>query len=497
MCAAVNRTKSCQVEGGAVESASIAQSDHSEASRPSPVALRTPTLTIGGAVVAMVIGLFVAFVIAGEATSDPRVVILLFAGPVGAALGILAVTRFEYFVLVALVVRPSLDVFRSGDLGPGPMLAAVFMSTAAVWLIVQYRSKDWQPFSIAAKCLLFFAGATTLAVLTSSLRVVSAVGALEIVAGITMFLVLEQLLPGRPDRVRRLVIAVLLSGVVPLLVGVNQWLGSDVVAARTDLGRIQATFVHPNPFAMFLVMLILLTTSLATVSTGRHRAILAGYLGLLTVMLVVTYHRASWIAILVGLMYIGARWNRRMLAVLAIVVVGLALTVPSVGSRIGDLSDEKELPDGVPENSLEWRFQYWGSLIPMADESPLTGIGPQVVLNARPEGLEPHNIFVQSYVEMGAFGLIGLVSVVGGVAMTLSRRRRAAVGNTERALAVGAIAVALAVLTLSPSENVLNQTMSWWYMAAGSTWGYRRSKSMSSPITSDVKPSVSSSPIVG
>ena len=158
---------------------------------------------------------------------------------------------------------------------------------------------------------------------------------------------------------------------------------------------------------------------------------------------------------------------------MAAALVIIAISVPSVRARISDLSEEKDLPEGVPTNSLEWRFQYWDRLIPLANDSPLTGIGPQVVLNTRPEAVEPHNVYVQAYVEMGAFGLLLLGAVVVGMGVTLSRRRRDADGRIDEALAVGAIAVALAVFTQSPSENLLNQTMTWWYMAACSTYGYR------------------------
>lgn len=422
--------------------------------------------------VAVAAGLVVAYVVAGGVTADPRATMLLLAGPIAVGLGAIAVSRFEWFVLVVLVIRPSLDAFSTGGLGPGAMLASVFVATAALWLPVQYRSGEWVPVSVASKCLVAFAGATMLSVLTSSLRLISAVGALEIVAGISMFLVLEQLLAGRPDRRNRLVAAVLLSGVIPVLVGFVQWLGGDVAAARSDLARVQGTFVHPNPYATYLVMLILLTTALVTVLKGRQRIVLLGYLAALALMLVVTYNRASWIAAVVGLTYIGARWNRKILAVMGAALVVVVFAVPSVGDRISDLSEEKELPAGVPDNSLEWRIQYWGRLIPMATESPLTGIGPQVVLNTRPESIEPHNVFVQAYVEMGVLGFGALTAVVAGMGVTLSRRRSDAVGRTDQALAIGAIGVALALLAQSPSENLLNQTMTWWYMAATCTFGY-------------------------
>lgn len=442
---------------------------------PGPTSSATLRLLV--VAVAMAAGLGVAVLMTGGLVADSRVVILLAAGPIGVVLGVVAVTRFEWFVLVILVVRPSLDILGSGGLGPGAMLAAVFVSTGALWLVVQYRSGDWVPMSSATRALAAFALVVVLSVLTSLLRTVSAVGALEILAGIMMFLVLEQLLGDRPDRARRIVIAVLVSGIVPLAVGFVQWMGGDVVSGYTDLSRIQGTFAHPNPFATYLVMLILLSTALVMAVDGLKRFALLGYLGILGFMLVVTYNRASWIALIVGLAYVGARRRRGVLLLMVVVLVGVAFTVPSVGERISDLTAEKELPEGVPNNSLEWRIQYWEQLIPLANESPLTGIGPQVVLNTRPEGLEPHNVYVQAYVETGALGLLALGSVIVAVSVTLSERRKHALEPLDRALSVAAIGIAIAIFVKSPSENLLNQTMSWWYFAAAGTWGFRRFQS--------------------
>ena len=88
-----------------------------------------------------------------------RYTLLRIALLVPTLLGVLAVTRFEWFVLLVLAVRPSLDILGVGGLGPGAMLATVFVATAALWLIVQYRSGHWQPMSLAAKCLVAFGGA--------------------------------------------------------------------------------------------------------------------------------------------------------------------------------------------------------------------------------------------------------------------------------------------------------------------------------------------------
>ncbi len=428
------------------------------------------------AVVAVVLGCAVASLALAGPALERDTVVLAAALPVGLALSCLAVTRFEWFVLVVLAIRPSLDIAGADGLGPGAMLAGAFVALASIWLVVQRADGRLAPLSIATKALCGFLAATLVAVITSQLPGTSATAALEVAAGIVMFLVLEQLLDGRPDRARRLVAAVLASAVVPLMVALVQWVTGDVVGSRTDVGRIRSTFVHPNPFATYLVLVVLLGASVLTMLRGRQRWMLGVFLGLLGFALVLTYNRSGWIAVVVGLLYIGLRRSRWLIGALLVGAVVAVAAVPSVGERIADLGDKEDfayLPDDIPENSFEWRMQYWESLVPMAGESPVTGVGPQVIVNTRVEALEPHNVFVQTYVETGLLGLSTLLVSIVAIGVVLARRRRAATTAAERALAVGAVAVALAVLVMAPSENLLNQTMSWWYLAACATWGFR------------------------
>ena len=380
------------------------------------------------AVLAQVAGFFIARMIIDGVEVDGATVVLVVAGPVGLALGILAITRFEWFVWIVLAIRPTLDAFGGTGMGPGAMLAAAFLAAASVWLVVQIRAGQSRPLSPTSRAMLLFAGAVLAAVLTSQLRSTSALAALEIFAGITMFLVLEQLLAERPDRVRRLVTAVLAGAAVPLAVGLTQWIVGDSVGTRTDIGRIKSTFAHPNPFATYLVLVILLGLATATALHGRRRWLVGAYVLALGTMLVATYNRSGWIAVIVGLLYLGIRRSRWIIAGFVVAATVAVLAIPSIMDRIADLGGGEDfayVPSDVPDNSFEWRVQYWESLIPMANESPITGLGPQVVVNTRPEKLEPHNVFVQTYVEIGLLGIVSLGAVVVTIGVELSRRRRA------------------------------------------------------------------------
>jgi putative inorganic carbon (hco3(-)) transporter len=431
------------------------------------------------AVLAIATGLGAGVLFGGLVSIDQDFLVLVAGGIGAAALLLLAAIRFEWFVWVVLALRTSLDMVAGPGLGAGAMLASVFLCLAAVWLVVQHRSGHWVPLSIASKALLALAGSGALSLLTSAIPGATAVGVLEVLAGALMFLVLEQLLAGRPDRLRRLLVAVFASMAIPVLVGLQQLLTGQSYGHRVDVGRIHGSFVHPNPYATYLVSMLVLTVGLALATRGLRRYGLVALSGVLGVLLVSTYARAAWAALVVALVYLGFRMSRRLLLAMGIALVGVALFVPSVTARLADLGGEPDryLPVGVPRNSFEWRVQYWESLLPLAADSPMTGVGLRTVPLLSPERLEPHNIFVQAIVEIGFLGLAALVFVMVATAVTLRRRRLAAEGDQAGTLAVIAIAAGLALLVQAPTENILTQAMAYWYTAAVATWGYVRWRS--------------------
>jgi putative inorganic carbon (hco3(-)) transporter len=434
-------------------------------------------------VLACVGGLLAAVAAASVSSIDPLIVVLAGSVPVAAALSLIAVSRFELFVWIVIAIRPSLDLVGTGELSPGAMAAAMFLVVGSLWLIVQYRFGDSLPFSRTSWWLGAFAGAALLSAFTSELRSQSATAVLEILAGIVMFLVLEQLLAEKPARVKVLLAVLLASAIVPVLVGLVQ-----IAGGGADDGRISGPFPHPSPYGTFLVPVILVVSALATTARGSRRILLLVALIPLGLTLTYTFHRAGWISLVVGILYLGLRRSRWIVVSLLVIAGFAVVAVPSVSDRLSDLGGSEEwLPEGVPANSWQWRLQYWEHLIPLGAESPFTGIGPQVVVATEEEAREPHNVFVQVWVELGAFGLVTFLGAGLAFAAALRARRRAAETDWDDAVAVAAIAVALAFLTQALSENLLNQTAGWWLLAVATTWGYRtahppRSTLQRSPI---------------
>lgn len=389
----------------------------------------------------------------------------------GVAIAVVAATRFWAVVVALFVVRASLDALKLASFGnttnaldPSVIVGLAFLLTGSVWLFAQWRSGPWKRPSRTTAWFGALAAAGLFSAVGSANPVQSAQVGLKVCAGALMFAVLEQAYHQRPERCRHILAAGAASLVVPALVALTQAQRNEV-EQYLEVSRIRGTFVHANPFATYLVILAVVALAVRPHLQGRARLAATAVLGTAGALTLFTYARGAWVAVLLGLVVVGLKQDRRILVGLLAVIVVVVVAVPSVTARLSDLSEERVEGRGDP-NSLAWRVSYWGRLLPEVADSPATGIGLEQVLAHSEEGLQPHNVFVQTVVETGLLGLACLVGLCLSMAGDLRRAIRHARPGLHRGIAVGAAAAALGVGAQLLSENLLTQAAIHWYLAA-------------------------------
>jgi len=401
----------------------------------------------------------------------PQVIILL-GTVVGLTFATIAVSRFWWVVLSLFVVRASLDALKLGHykdgsstLDPGVIVGLVFLGAGTLWAVAQWRSGAWQRISATSKWFVALAMSALLSAVFSSAPLASGRTALKMCAGALMFVVLEQYFRSRPERGRAVLVAAGLSIIVPAIVAFEQLRSPRELEAYLEVSRINGTFVHANPFATFLV--IVATVSIAVIphvrGWAKGLAIFAGTAG--SVFAFFTYARGAWAALALGLLLIGIKQDRRIVAALVAGLLAVIVLVPSFTARLSDLDNAPQTGAGDP-NSLSWRVSYWAELLPLSAQNPITGIGVDQVLATSKVKLQPHSVFVQSLVETGLVGLTCLIGLCIAMARDLARAMRQAPPGLSRGVAIGASAAALGVFTQMFTENLLTQAAIHWYLAA-------------------------------
>ena len=429
------------------------------------------------------IALFAALIVAGGIVAvslfseDKSVPTLVAAGIVGVAVAVTAGTRFWYMLLGIFVVRSSLDGFKmqngTNGLDPGTVVGALFIVMAVVWLLAQHRAGRLQPISRSCRAVMCLAAAAMASALGAAIPIDALQSASKLVSVALMLIVLEQHLALRPDRIRQLMAAFFCSLVVPVAFAYYQAVSGTALRATTEptIGRVLGTFVHPNPFATYLITCILAGVALFPHVRKRYRFWLAMAIIVPLPMLFLTYSRSGWLGLIVGLIVIGLLQDKRLLVALVVGLVLVVAVVPSAAGRFSDLSKTKRVTATADPNSLAWRWRYWGEIIPYAKSTPIVGIGSEMTRRTNPAGFDPHNGFVQAFVEMGLFGLTSLLGVIVLVLLDIRRGlKRFRERSPERAMCVAAAACAAGVLTVLPSENVLVSAANWWYLLVPISW---------------------------
>ncbi len=391
---------------------------------------------------------------------------------VGIAVAALAVVNFEAFILVLLIGRSVLDFSRGKferSLGAaassGPWAAAasaVLVIAGLLWLAgPRIRVKrSWQEITMAV-----FVATSTLSVVASDHPDRSLVEVARITSAVVMFAVVRRLVVGAPDVADRVLTAVFASALVPLGVAAFQMAAGSGGFSAGGYSRVRGTFVHPNPFALYLTLLIIMGVALWPHLQGWRQLALGVVVAGSGVALIATYTRSGWLALFVALLVVGALQTRWLIPLLLCAALGILAIVPSVSGRFSDLSESRN-ERGKAENSLVWRYDYWKQAADLGGRSPIIGIGLKMTQSATDEAKAPHNDVIRAYAETGVLGLAAYLAMVGAlIALAVQALRNAAAGR-DRGIAVGFAGCMVAFGLFSLVSNVASQVVLLWYFFA-------------------------------
>jgi hypothetical protein len=389
----------------------------------------------------------------------------------GLGMLLLAASRMAWFVLVCMVIRSSLDATKLGrraplGLDPAQALALVFLACAAVWLIQRWRSDEWVRLWWSTRFGLFFVLAGGLSLFGAAAPGAGLVELSRIAAALVMLVVLNQVL-GRPGaRSGPYLAALFLAAVIPVMLGLYQLTTSSKLRRIGGFNRVQATFLHPNPFAIFCGIVFIMALAVFRDVPVRFR-IPVGAIGLgAAVCLAFTYTRGAWIAVAVGLVVVGLKHRPGMLVLGIFACVLAYAVVPSISERVQESSGNERATavDNGENDSIGWRIGYWQEALRDSKDSRITGIGLKAVAETSAHGKQPHNDFVRALAETGVLGLAAFTGFALAAAIETSKAAKRAAPGLPRAIAVGAQGSVVAFIVFALSANVISQVVVLWYL---------------------------------
>lgn len=209
----------------------------------------------------------------------------------------------------------------------------------------------------------------------------------------------------------------------------------------TSLGTI-----GPNGMAAFQVQCVLFLVGIFGAEkskTVKLAVAAAAAIGLYAV--VFSYSRGAYVALVVGLLYLGVFRLRILLPLLLLAVLSWQVILPkSVQERITMSYSEEE---GLDVSS-EGRVEIWRHALEVTLKDPLLGVGFDSYRFHRADQMlkDTHNMYLRALVETGGVGLVLLVAFWIGAFQAGHRLFRSASDPFLKALGLGFAAYMVALL---------------------------------------------------
>lgn len=476
---------------------SIRREPDTEDDQPAPPSVNPGPAAIFVLIAATFAGLAVAFAFQSLSPDTPFVILggtMVVAG----ILGLIGLYRYQWFLLGVLALRPSLDDLIADQFGtfqPSAILGILAILVTALHLVSRAATRNWNPMTPLGWAFVGFFVFFVPSFITSVDRGVSQGAMFGLASVMLLYLAMEQQLLDDEDNLIKLLMASGIGMIVPIITGFVQffWTGT-LDPGGSGLIRIDGSFAHPNTFATYLTFALLFGFALIPTLEVKPRLAVMIATGLGSFLLIATFARGAWASFLIGALLLAARINRKLVVVIMGAAFAAAAVVPGVGERLSNLTATTGANGGAKtDDSLGWRFGYWEKIWPFTSQNPISGIGIDATKTQTIEAKDPHNSLLQAYLEggiLGAFGfftLLALATYAGFIVW-----RRAQKGDFDRrttVLSAGAIASLVSVAAQLITENVLLNTIVWWYLniafayLAVLTWGRRRKKAQ--PVEPD------------
>lgn len=224
----------------------------------------------------------------------------------------------------------------------------------------------------------------------------------------------------RKEANRRVLLWILVgAGAIAAVIGVIQYLNPSTIKAIGLQGldesvatRIYSTYVNPNFYSEYLVLLFGATLSLAFAEKGFFRGLAVGLLGLEAVVLLLTYTRGSWLALIAGFVVAVLMIDARYLwALLGAGGLGAAV-VPSIRHRVLSIFSLG--------GTASFRLRLWRLAGTIIERNPWLGVGIGQFVPAFKDVSLQHPELATSFLIYGAhnsyFTIMAETGILGGLA---------------------------------------------------------------------------------
>ena len=397
------------------------------------------------------------------------VALLMLSLPMKAALAssvvgafiILALLDTRAAVLALLLVRATIDVTatiplisasRSSNVNAAAMMSLLVIAVAFAHIAINRVDVLRIPL---AKLFLAVLGISILGLLVAPDRAAAVQDWLRLAGVFMLYVLVVDLIHTREDA-RRFITVMALSAVVPLALGAYQAVTDSGNHDTAGLNRIYGTFVHPSPYASYLVQLLPLAVVLFIHTRMRLARVALGVLIPLMIFSVyATQTRAAWIGLAVVVIVFAGMRARWTLLFMPLIAGALFFALPGVESRFGEV--------GNNYSSVLWRQNQWEQSISIASPVQLVTTGAGLAAIDTRLGNLAHNEYIRLLVETGLAGLAAMLLLYARLFRVALRGYHDARSPFERDLMLAFTMTFAARAVIALTDNLVAFPVLEWY----------------------------------
>jgi len=264
--------------------------------------------------------------------------------------------------------------------------------------------------------------------------------------------VLTRYMASTHQKIRVFMSVVLLSALLPVIVGFAQWLSGTYP-------RLIGTFYHPNAFASYLlVILVFCSSQLLEKKSYVPRWLVTLIILPVGLTFLLTLSIGAWITFLCTMILMGLLRYKKLLVAIPLLAVIAVLTVPAVRDRLMDAFDPAYKRG---RSSWEWRLETWDQIMTEVAKNPLIGRGLSMV--SLETGVLAHNDYLRILAELGILGLSAYLLLAAVLLRNTWQDLRGSPSELSKGIQVGLLAIIVGFLVRETADNTLRSTVTMIY----------------------------------
>ncbi len=345
-----------------------------------------------------------------------------------------------------------------------PSLLGMLIFFVGVCYLLAQKIRFWK--IPVVRSFVFFFSACLLPLLFSKTSLNTLAEIVELGSFIVLYMVTIDILKQEKD-IKRMVNFMILSSFIPLVAGFIQLFHQTDI--RQVLGyelsfRLWSTTPHPNVYAMYLVMLSILVTSiLLQERSSLKKKGLFLLLALLLSSLIFTYMRGAWIGLILAMLVLGILKHRKLLFLAPLGVVLAIHIFPSILQRFAPIFD----PNSFQYTSLGWRIRMWMLSFNYFLQNPVFGLGFGNYIFVYHKMMElymaAHNDYLRILVETGMVGFSCFIWMLWSLLKMGIKAYQKWDNSYYQHICLGFLALWVAYVVMSIADNYFNQGTIQWY----------------------------------